>query len=302
MSGSDSGRGHATSERMGRRALEGGARKVRPSRRMLPLAGFATLVAFLMLVPVSAVPSPPQPIPGANFTPPYLGASGSTFQTQSGGGFFSHCARASVVWKVPPSATPHTGQVAVASTVSAESGHLGGICWVTALSSELFTGPEFRAPASGPNLVSYEWRVSWSVGGSFGSTGVANPGGSAIRLFGNLYDNTNGSWLLGGSSPASHFVTVWDWGLPFNGLFKTFFVNLTARLAAGHEYSMYTGLATETQVFTKTVCIIGCHYADATFTIDVGSFDHGASLLSMKDVYYPYCACIRAPDGSSPPM
>ena len=166
---------------------------------------------------------------------PYPGTNSFTNSAKSLGG----CGQANLTFG--PRAYTSTGNVRV--SLSAGSHALcSGTYSITADGG--FLGPSFTASTTSIHKISFHWEVSWNVTRTSGKGFTV----ISITLFGNLFDNTSGSWVLGGSTPTPAEQVVMKGPLykggSHLGVNRTFDVNFTASLTAGHHYLFYTGLAT----------------------------------------------------------
>ncbi|MCI4356968.1 MAG: hypothetical protein L3K18_07505 [Thermoplasmata archaeon] len=198
--------------------------------------GASVLVAWLVLA------SPAGALPIVRDVAPYSGAS--PFESHSpvlNGSCSIRSGSAFAVLLGHLHANASSGRVFAGGSVCTTAGrsHLS--------TTDGFLGPSFTAGAAGVHQVVYRWQVTWN-GSGFSCGRTCN---STIRIlvFGNLFDNTTGLWLLGGALAHDKAIPIvdhsirlgaWSGGASNLTLSMKFFVSLTP----GDEYRFYSGLST----------------------------------------------------------
>lgn len=212
--------------------------RVKPRMKRGRIAGAAgsVLVVILLLSFLSGVAS------ALTYYPPY---SGWTFADVSQAGI--GCGWNDIF--VYPAAYKSNGKV-VMNTASTGVG-----CGAYAINSWAgFWGPTFTASSSRWYTIIYKWQLWWDASVStFACTSPWPPfylgtnwAEGWIKVFGNLYDVTNGGWKLNGD----HAVTVWNsagscgfsWAGYADGAY--YYVDFDVYLTAGTTYQFYTYLMT----------------------------------------------------------
>jgi hypothetical protein len=185
---------------------------------------------------------------------------------------------------IGPSVNLTSGEIRIKTFDSASRsvlGHPG--CRAAVSTEEWIYGPAFRAGSSGSYQVVYSWNVSWNMSSTCNGSSAtcSNSSFAAIKLFGNLYDNTTGSWVLSTNLEKSVFhLRGPGSGAGGNWAFR---LRISPTLVLGDYYVLYTGLSTIS--WTKSGCVsAGCFNSSAT--IDVGDnsmplVHNGAWLVSM---------------------
>jgi hypothetical protein len=254
----------------------------RPWRLSLLLGLSSVLVVVLMASPASAVP------PAVVKTPPFTGAS--PFAQHHDSRSSASCGYPSIL--VVPRADLSTGKVVSKSLVSEGARHNPlGRCSGQIASDAGFTGPAFTVTTTGAHSITFAWQVSWNVSASvFGHFCLCSILGWKISLFANVFDNTTGSWVLGGSSPNNRVSVVANCSLRCSlfggyssGTLQNYSLIAKANLTSGDQYLLFTGLKTSASasggiVFTSQ----GTSTYSSTVDVDVGSHQRGAWLKSVN--------------------
>jgi len=256
-----------------------------------------TLVVALLLIP--------SPIAGAaplhytrniDYHAPFLGGSAVTGEASVG------CGTVNPTVSVPPTASLTNGSALVAGGVTvAGNGAYPDACLSTTPSSLSlmagFRGPPFDASESWNGTLSYEWNVSWAVNAScvctvkvFSHIVPIAHSQSTIELFGNLFDASTSTWVLGGAVPDNKIATIYHSSSEGNHSgFRDVSIRFPVSLTYGDRYLFYTGLAVNLTAWALEYCpfdlrghCLHWEVGMASDSIDVGSAGHGATLLAMK--------------------
>lgn len=241
------------------------------------IGGGLTAAVVLLLLGSPAVDARPAILVKPPLTGATSGVSNSTLRN-------THCKNESLL--VLPSADLASGALKAESHVAASkvtAGSAGCVASVTTI--EWFEGPAFLVHASASYKVVYKWQISWNV--TYTCTGLLVPCTNAtsgtVRLFGNVYDNTTGHWVLPANAERTVFHTSYPYITSGAGNWSVR-VAFSASLNSADRYLLYTGL--ETVGTARSGCSsAGCFYS--SMTVDVG--DHpmplvydGAWLVSMS--------------------
>jgi hypothetical protein len=252
-------------------ALEGRGNARRPVRRVPE--GVATTVALALLL-ISMAPVSEASL-AANVHRPFTGA----------------VAFASATTYLAPGCPAHeTGTPAVAPFANISTGRVGSVthvnvtggCSVAVANISTvagFLGPTFHVTASSTRDVVFHWRIALRAAGMM--TGAITGDAVRVTLFGNLFDNTTGSWVL----PKDAVTVVFSFCCHFVGgiSLRNYTVTVHAGLAAGDQYLFYTGVHTfvSSRCQTSTAAICGPK-AHAAAHLDLALHGHGAWLVSAK--------------------
>lgn len=145
-----------------------------------------------------------------------------------------------------------------------------------------FLGPAFTLTSGGTRQVAYQWEITWNASGT--GTGSGRPAVN-ISLFGNLYDKTTGTWVLGGSSAQNEWVSVFYASGPFSSgaAAQKVTVSFDASLMKGDRYQFYTVLRTSVVAYAATNCYDSkCHVGHASALLNINSGGDYAAVLSMS--------------------
>ncbi|HZY69562.1 MAG TPA: hypothetical protein VFF67_01095 [Thermoplasmata archaeon] len=152
-------------------------------------------------------------------------------------------------------------------------------------------GPGFHIGISGPRNVSLLWQLRAGISrtnGHFGGPFL----NAYIALDGNIYDVTNGSWLL----PHSNYrvacsIAMYAYGFTCLGVAQrsnpiniSTWLNFSANLSAGHNYQFYAFVSSDVILHycIKRFSGAGNVCSPGTANLDLGSSGNGAVLLSMR--------------------
>jgi hypothetical protein len=210
--------------------------------------------------------------------PPYTGAAtfamNSTFTAVNPN--VTNCANATLI-------TPPTGYASNGSEFAASASNAYHVrnCTAEVTTRGGFFGPSFTPSVSGMRKVTYDWVVPWAIWG-LGPSSDRN--WVNVSVFGNLYDNTSGQWVLGGSSPLDVVTVVLnhsDFRLrsPLAGTAQNVTVTFSVGLTGGDQYLFYTGVYT--QSFAATGSLAHGYYGHALAKVHAGVGNHPARVLSM---------------------
>jgi hypothetical protein len=232
-----------------------------------PLGILAVIVTVLLLVsPFTSATS------STRNRPPYTSAT--TFATNVTvlvqNPIHPTCANASL--SIPPTGHISNGSEFVASESTAHTWHN---CLASVTTRAGFFGPSFNSTASRKFTITYAWQVPWIIKGRDPAENRIN-----VSVFGNLFDNTTGRWALGGNASQSDVVVILDrsvGGLTAISGSTRANVSFAVTLVSGHQYLFYTGLYTQTSVFTKASGYVLTTIAK----LIVGNGRSGARLLSI---------------------
>ncbi|MCI4363664.1 MAG: hypothetical protein L3K13_05095, partial [Thermoplasmata archaeon] len=137
-----------------------------------------------------------------------------------------------------------------------------------------FNGSTFQVTKTGANQITFKWQISWDVtrkSCSFYCHVAWN-----VSLFANVYDNTTGSWVLGGSSPnnqvavVAHCSSTCMTGHSSRTL-QNYSLIIKANLTSGDRYLLFSGLSTYAFAGARACVFTGCA---SVVQIDVGSHSH----------------------------
>jgi hypothetical protein len=258
---------------------ESGADHVFVYRRRVSAA--AGLVAAAILVVFLLVASP---IAGATplvrDTPPYAVAKAFKHSSPP---WIGTCATSDSYLVGVPRVDPTTGVVHAGAWACATGPAPGGPPNYPYITTDYgFRGPSFTASSTGSHQVAYQWKISWNASGYSYLSGRPD---IAVKLFGNLYDQTTKTWMLGAPPNGGDWITVFDDNRTFVsvGVDQSYTLRFDVTLTSGDTYEFYTGMHTSTVVYAATYYYAGkWHYGYGVALLNVDSDGNGATVLSMS--------------------
>jgi hypothetical protein len=260
--------------------------RMSPRRSKRPLAGRVLTGTGFSLVAVLLVRSGPiygasTTSNGIHYAAPYVGAV--PFAQSSSNGLPRSCAENV---SARPSADPTDGRV-VASAKDVCGGfglHLAGLHLTAG-----WLGPSFIANSGGNRTISIRWSLHWSADITLHPGSTSAIGSFSLAVYGNLFDNTTGSWLLGGTSDQSTVVTVAHGNLSLHNSqgWGNVTIRFRAQLVRGQQYLFHTGMSERVHAQEGHPCYpLACHGtpAEASVSLNVGSGGHDATVVSIREM------------------
>lgn len=256
------------------------------SRSRLAVSG--TLVAVVALIVLTA------PFGGASATkvktPPFTGATPFAHHAISVSSGLS-CLNSTKAARidVAPRAYLATGKVVSASTANGAVG-AGSGCKPLITTGAGFYGLAFQVKTTGAHQITFKWQVSWNISATHtGCFGIYNCPTAAwkISLFANVYDNTTGSWVLGGGSPNDQVAIVAQCSSNCpagysSAKLQNYSLIIRANLTSGDRYLIFSGLSTYVGAYETCATTYGSCAKTTSVQVDVGSHSHGAWLRAVK--------------------
>jgi hypothetical protein len=262
-----------------------GPRKTPPT--LLALGAIAVVLLFAGPASASQTVKGPTLV---HFHAPYAGASG--FDTTPAG---QNCnpTGSFALYTVQPRAHVDRGEVVGAGLAWANA-TAGGSCKTEIGMTGGFFGPDFIAPYSGNHTVTFYWNVTWTINVTL--SGFPGSVDAVISLFGNLFDNTTGTWVLGGtsndyatwtnlnastSSCASSSHSSW---LCADHVSQDVRFQINVSLHRGDQYLLYSGMSFSAVAHAKSRCFHGCRSGSADIEVNLGS---GGNLAKLRSITAP---------------
>jgi YVTN family beta-propeller protein len=217
--------------------------------------------------------APGNATPNVHAVPPYFGASAVSLHSPLQ---YGSCATRNSSLLGSPGASVFSGKVLAGGSACAGNVSSGSARVST---TDGFLGPAFTVGFGGNHTVIYRWQISWNASGRV----LSNSSTATVRIsmFGNLYDNTTGRWLLGGRGAHDKAVLVFTASGTFSAgrSSQSLAVRFSVTLTAGHQYVFFTGLNTTAEAIDPGGLLAAAH---ATVNVDTGG--DFAKVLSMNVV------------------
>jgi hypothetical protein len=151
-----------------------------------------------------------------------------------------------------------------------------------------FNGSTFQVTTTGAHQITFKWQVSWNITVRKAPFVINYPRPAwNISLFANVYDNTTGSWVLGGGSPNDQVAIVAQCSSNCpagysSAKLQNYSLIIRANLTSGDRYLIFSGLSTYVGAYETCATTYGSCAKTTSVQVDVGSHSHGAWLRAVK--------------------